>query len=1084
MKKGYALRGLSSVMAAVFGLSFAAGSIAEGYSSTIDTALGTKSESFVSKSTKDDPLYSKFKPSQDVLHEDGTGDSHALIQRAIDLNREQLQEGAVLLKNRTEDGKGLPLAKGSAVSLLGIHSQMNLLGSGFGVKAQGGYISLRQALEGSRTDFANTIATSLSQNWKTHKVELGSTLKDGWHGDEFDFDGAGFKVNPVLPDIYQKLNDDKYHHANNEQPTNEFDPGEPSVKEMEQVKSDFRDSFKDYQDAAIVVIARPSAESTDYLPGGVAKGTGAKEPLALTTNEKEQIALAKEASDNVIVLLDSASPIEVSDLENDDEISSILWIGAPGSYGNLGVANILSGKVSPSGGLPDIYPTYNMSAPAMQNMGDFQYTNAEDLITRGGGQFGGKVGTYVMEAEGLYTGYRYYETRYYDLVNGNGNADSAKGAYAGEKSWNYDDEVVYGFGYGLSYTTFDFDMEGKPEFSITKNDNGSVDAYATFNVKVTNTGKTAGKTSVQIYGQAPYTEGGVEKSAVQLLNYDKTKVLQPGESQVVPVKADLQYIASYDSTHANEDGSTGTYILDPGKYYFAAGNGAHLALNNMMSLQGTKEDKLTGEADKTAAVAVNITEDQIAQTAFSVSKNGAAIHNQLEYADWNHFQPGEVTYLSRADWDATWPKTYDKLKLTSKELIDDLNGKYYTIHTDDDTSNILWNQNSDIKFYEMAGAAYDDPRWEKLLNSISLEDAQYLATYGGPDMPGIEKLGMVEAKLAENCGNGIDVNLASSTDTNAPWSIQADDPNANWHPQVFASSPVVAASFNPDLSHRLGEFIGTESLFVGIPILWGPGLNTHRHAYNGRNGEYYSEDPILSGYTAMEFAIGAQAYGLIAAPKHYAFNDQETNRSGVSPWMTEQRAREIELRAYQIAFEASKYDTADNNVGMNGLMISFSKIGPVECTVSTGLMTEILQKEFGFHGYAVTDIYDDTDLYGAVLTSGATNYDMRGLSGFHGTTRLESTANLMNQVDGSHVSADLFKNDANAQAHIKESVHNVLYALSRSNLMNRYNATTRIKQNMTWWRGLYIGIGSASAVLMILFALLYIRKNRTAKEEQ
>ena len=200
--------------------------------------------------------------------------------------------------------------------------------------------------------------------------------------------------------------------------------------------------------------------------------------------------------------------------------------------------------------------------------------------------------------------------------------------------------------------------------------------------------------------------------------------------------------------------------------------------------------------------------------------------------------------------------------------------------------------------------------------------------------------------------------------------------------------------------------------------------------------------------------------------------------------MTEQRAREIELRAYQIAFEASKYDTADNNVGMNGLMISFSKIGPVECTVSTGLMTEILQKEFGFHGYAVTDIYDDTDLYGAVLTSGATNYDMRGLSGFHGTTRLESTANLMNQVDGSHVSADLFKNDANAQAHIKESVHNVLYALSRSNLMNRYNATTRIKQNMTWWRGLYIGIGSASAVLMILFALLYIRKNRTAKEEQ
>lgn len=1084
VSKGYALRGLSTLMAAVFGLSCAAGGIAEGYKSTIDTALGTKSTSFVSNSSDSDPLYDKFMPSDEVLNEDGTGNSNALIRKAIALGREQETEGAVLLKNNAEDGQGLPLKEGSSVSLFGIHSEVNLIGSGFGVKANGGYITLAQALSGNKTDFANTVATSLSQNWQTHEIELGSTLQDGWHGDEFEFDGAGFSVNPTLPSIYQSLNESKYNHANNEQASNTFDPGEPSVAEMEGVNKDFRDSFREYGDAAIVVISRPSAESTDYLPGGVAEGTGAKEPLALTDNEKEQIALAKEASDNVIVLLNTATAVEIGDLKSDDDIDSILWIGFPGCYGFLGVADILSGKVAPSGGLPDIFPTYNMSAPAMQNMGDFQYTNAEEVITRGGGQFGGHVGTYLIEAEGLYTGYRYYETRYYDAVNGNGNATDPVGAYASKTEWDYDKEVAYGFGYGLSYTTFDFEMEGEPELNITVNENGSTSALATFNVKVTNTGDIAGKTPVQIYGQAPYTEGGLEKTAVQLLNYAKSGVIEPGASETVPVEVDLQYIASYDNTYENEDGTKGTYILDPGTYYFAAGNGAHLALNNMMALQGTDKDDLVGEADKDAAVEIDIAEDQIAKTAFGISKNGAEIHNELDYADWNYFQPGEVTYLSRSDWAGTFPTTYGEMKLTNEEFIDKLNGKYYTIATDDDTSAIRWGQGSDISFYQMAGAVYDDERWGKLLDSISLEDAQYMATYGGPDIPGIESLGMVESTLAENCGNGVAVNLNASKDTNAPWSIPATDPNGNWHPQVFANSPLVAASFNPDLSYRLGEFIGEESLFVGIPILWGPGLNTHRQAYNGRNGEYYSEDPMLSGYTAMEFAIGAQQYGLIAAPKHFAFNDQETNRSGIAPYMTEQRAREIELRAYQVAFEATKYDTEDNNVGMNGLMTSFSKIGPVECTASTGLMTEILKNEFGFHGYAVTDIYDDTDIYGAVLTSGVTSYDMRGMAGFHSTTTLENTQNLMGQVDGTTVSAKLFEGDANAQQHIKESVHNTLYALSRSNLMNRYNSTTHIAQNMTWWRALYIGLIAGSGILMVLFAVLFMVKAGKDKEAQ
>ena len=810
-------------------------------------------------------------------------------------------------------------------------------------------------------------------------------------------------------------------------------------------------------------------------------GLGAEEPLALTTNELEAVELAKQASDNVIVLINSATPMEIGQLKNDPDVDAILWIGFPGCYGMLGVADILCGRTSPSGGLPDIYATYNMSAPAMQNMGYYFFTNS-DVIQRGG-SLGNDAGSYIIEAEGLYTGYRYYETRYYDSVYGTGNATSPVGAYASDTEWNYANEVAYGFGYGLSYTTFTQELQGAPTFDITTDpETGATNAYATFNVKVTNTGNTAGKSSVQVYGQAPYTQDGLEKVAIQLLNFGKTQTLQPGESEVVPVTVDLQYIASYDSEYDNGDGTYGTYVLDPGSYYFAIGNGAHDALNNILALQGADAELMDAPGNAAMAYMQNITEDFISRTAFSVSKTGAKISNQLEYADWNHFQPGEVTYLTRSDWAGTFPKNYTEMTLTSQEMIDLFSGKYYTLKTDDDTSSILWEQDSDIMFYQMYDVDFDDPSWQTLLDKMSLEEAQYLATFGGPRIPGVESIGTVETYMTENTANGVAVNLNANKDPNAPWAIGPEDPNYNWHPEVFGNSPLVAASFNPQLMYDIGAFIGEESLFVGIPILWGPGLNTHRHAYNGRNGEYYSEDPVLAGVCSMEFAIGAQQYGLIAAPKHFAFNDQETNRSGVAPFMTEQRAREVELRAYQIAFEATKYDTAEENNGMRGLMVSFSKIGPVECTCSTGLMTNILKNEWGFQGYAVTDIYDDMDLYTAVLASGTTCYDTRGMSGFYSTTTLDNNSRFATQVDGNTVSSTMLLGDATLQAAVKESAHNILYAMSQSHLMNRYNSTTRVEQAVTWWRVLYIGLAVVSGVLTVASAALYVTSKRKESE--
>lgn len=322
-----------------------------------------------------------------------------------------------------------------------------------------------------------------------------------------------------MTSIYTKLNE-TYLHTENAGPSEEYDPGEPSVKEIEGVNANFKDSFAKYGDASIVVIGRPSAESEDYLPGGIVSGLGATEPLALTTNEKDAIALAKECSDKVIILVNSASAVEIGELKDDPEIDAILWIGAPGSYGLLGVADILCGKVSPSGGLADIFPTYNMSAPAMQNMGNFSYANAADVITRENSS------NYIIEAEGIYVGYRYYETRYYDAVLGQGNATGTAGTYASKSGWDYDAEVAYGFGYGLSYTTFDMEYEGEPVFNVSKNKDVTT-ATATFNVKVTNTGNVAGKKSVQIYGQAPYEQGGIEKSAIGVEFYSR-RLHHPG----------------------------------------------------------------------------------------------------------------------------------------------------------------------------------------------------------------------------------------------------------------------------------------------------------------------------------------------------------------------------------------------------------------------------------------------------------------------------------------------------------------------------------------------------------------------------
>lgn len=1052
--------GLSLVFAIVLVLAITVSVVLETFRSAIDGALGTTSEILVS-SDEEGKLYEAYKPDSAYLNSNGSLNTKAFVKGAVDLNREEGAEGSVLLKNTSDNA--LPIAAGSKVTLLGMRSHIPLLGSAFGVKVQSPVITLEDALSKNKTDFANRAATEINTRG------VFSTLADGSKFDNFDFEGAGLQINPVMVDVYDGLAGQNY--AYNEGAKNVYDPKEPSLADLQAANADYKDSFKDYNDAAIVVVGRPGGESTDYLPGGVVEGTGAEEPLELTTNEREIINLATENFDKVIVLLNNTSPMEIEELKQNDKVDSILWIGFPGCYGMLGVADVISGKVAPSGGLPDLYAVKNMSSPAMMNMGDFKFSNA-DALTRT------KSKTYIVEAEGIYTGYHYYETRYYDSVLGQGNADSKTGAYASANGWTYGEEVSYTFGYGLSYTSFKQEIVGEPVVTQSAHEI-TVDVT----VRVSNTGNADGKTPVQVYAQAPYTKGGVEKSAIQLLGFGKTDVIKKGDSAELTVHCDLQDLASYDSTVDNGDGTKGTYIFDSGDYYFAVGNGAHEALNNILAKQGvtpSSNSKMDGEGDTSAVWkwTYNAVQGKTDTQTFSVSKHNTKISNQIPYADWNYYQPNTVTYLSRNDWQGTYPKTYKDMVIPAT-MMDDLNGKYYEIKTTDDTSDYVWGKEGNLKWYDYVGVDYDSPLWDDLLDQITFEEAMTLAAYGGPTFPSVDSVGFLELYLLENCGNGMTLSLNNNKDPQSPWTVSESDNNYLWNPQVFACSPLVAASFNTDMMNRLGKFVGQEALVTGLAILWGPGLNTHRHAYNGRTCEYYSEDALLSGYCALEFSIGALDYGLIAAPKHFAFNDQETNRSGVAPFMTEQRAREIELRAYQIAFEANKYDTEDKDVGMIGLMTSFSKIGGVECLCSRGLMTNILKEEWGFHGYAVTDIFDDTDCYSAGVYAGITGWDIRGASNFYEKVTVQTRFTDL----GEEIKAENYAHDAAMQQAFKDSVHNTLWAFCQSNLVNRYNASSHLESQMTWWRAVYIVAIVVSAILTVAAVVLYVLSAIKKKED-
>lgn len=1036
MKKTNVWRGVSMVSASLLAVSLLAGNILETYRTSVDAFVGTRSQKTVTEGSDNEEDSWNYKSAFKTAEEAYEGFKEYAIRSS--------QETYALLKNEND---ALPLAKDAKLTMFGIRSYAPVYGN----------------TGGSVPDGKST-------------VEI------------FDaFTERGFQLNPSMLAAYEKFFADKEWTVPQfgggispayAEVTAYNDPCELTLSELEQLNPDYNSQYSEYSDAAIVVVGRVGGENGDgYYPGEAGRADGVETVtgniLSLSDEEMALIDEAKANFDKVIVLVNATNPMEIGNLKDDPDIDAIMWIGYPGAYGFYGVADVLNGTVSPSAHLGDTFAKNSALAPAMANYGNIPWENAGDFAEVE------NVNSYLIEAEGIYAGYRYYETRYADIVLGNGGSEASAGTYANadgtvaekDGTWDYANEVVYPFGYGLSYTEFEQTLDSV-EILGTKE-------TATVTVTTKNTGDVAGKAVVQLYASAPYTdydkENHIEKSAVQLMDFEKTKTLEPGESQTITMEVDMSNLASYDSENAK------TYIVDPGTYYFAIGEDAHDALNNILAAQEkTTKDGMTadGNADKTYKWTWD---GEVDAETFSVSKNGTEITNALSEGDYamdiNAFMPDTVTYLSRSDWDGTFPETYSGLS-ANEQLSKLLGNDIIELKTDDDVSDLVFGDTtSTLTLNDLKGADFDDPRWEELVNKVSVQEFLDFAANAFHNIAAIPSVGLMQY-AADDGPNGSDSHyLTEGQYQGKPYE---DAESYDYGTRVSATPQNIAYSWNKELSYEFGEIIlGESTLVLNLPILIGPGMNIHRHAYNSRGAEYYSEDPILTGYIGSAVVQGAQSKGTLVNIKHAAFNDQEINRSGIAVFMNEQKARELELRGLEQAFEANGKpasfaadETKANTYteGALGVMSSYNRIGAVASSANVGVQEQIMRGEWGFKGYNVTD-FTGVSLKGAPKES-----ILAGTTAFCGFGVSEEIK---------YWNSEALSGDREMLLAIKENIHYLLYALSHSAAMNGVNATTHSVNVMTWWRAIYLSCIGVFAVLTAagLIGTAVSRRKKSGKKE-
>ena len=952
---------------------------------------------------------------------------------------EQLtEEGAVLLKNADN---ALPIANTAKISLFG-HSSANMIVCGTG---------------------SADIDASEAPTFKEALEEV------------------GLQVNPSLWDFYASEEILTQYETNPKKGDNSIRNGADGVAKgsftvnevpWSVITDAAKADFASYNDAAVVVFSRlggemwdlpsePYKAAADATPGtGIGEDMqqgnpdetvdGSGNSLELTIQERELLEQIQATGqfDKVIVLVNSTNPLEMDFVDEEKYgVDSVMWIGFTGVNGLRGVADLLIGDVNPSGRLVDTYCNDNTTNPAMENFyGAFwaNSTDYTDLEGDGPGLDGNKY--YNVYQEGIYVGYRYYETRYEDYVLGQGNA--------GE--YNYAADVRYPFGYGLSYTTFEYS-----DFAVAEN----ADSFD-ITVTVTNTGAVAGKEVVEIYFQSPYTdydkENGIEKAAIELCGFEKTDVLEAGASETVTINVPKKELRTYDANNAK------TYILDAGDYYFTVGRDAHDALNNVLAAKGADASKMVAvgnggySAAGNAAFVYTWNNPEIDTTTYAVSdETGAAITNQLETADINKLNEAgmtdqTITYLSRSDWAGTWPQGTYSMTLT-QALHDEITGIKEYVKTQTDEALPAMGEKGDVTIAQLIGKEYDDPLWEELLDQVTYEEMVMLigvGYHGTYAVPSVAKPKTID----ENGPQGFTMKLTDVMG-NAETMTAYSDEN------------IMAATWNTEFMYKMGESLGEDGLALGMAGLYGPAMNTHRTAYAGRNFEYYSEDGFLGGKIAAAEVGGIQSKGVYVYLKHFAFNDQETNTRCYSIFANEQAMREVYLEPFEHAVIEGTMTVDGEEVAIGGgmnVMNSFGRVGVVWTGAHEGLMTNILRGEWGMDGFALTDYSNNGNTYDIFLgiMAGTDSWD-------------NSNAGPMTRVDKLK-NYDITQDPALA-IRMREATHRILYTVANSCAMNGMAPSAKIVDVIPWWRALIYGVGVVSVLGLAGSVFMIVKTKKKAK---
>ena len=788
---------------------------------------------------------------------------------------------------------------------------------------------------------------------------------------------AGLNVNETLWNFYTEGEGSEY----------ERDPGQlfphrnaTAVDVPWDVYTDeVKYSVKQYGDAALVVFSRVGGEGSDLE-------FTEENYLELIPAERELLAGLTEMKaagdiEKIIVLLNTSNALQVDFLKDSAyDIDACLWIGDVGQTGIDAVADILAGNVTPSGRLVDTYCYDNFSSPAMVNFATTDYIGGEEA-----GLADHDAMKYVVYQEGIYVGYRYYETRYEDYVMGTGNA----GDYI------YSDEVAFTFGYGLSYTDFEYS-----DMAVVYN--SETDQFEV-TVTVTNVGDTySGKEVVQVYVQSPYTEydkeNTVEKAAATLIGFDKTEILAPGESETVTVYVDKRDMASYDAYGAK------TYILEAGDYYLTVADNAHAAINNILAAKGYTPETTDGRMDKAGNVDLTYlwTNETFDSTTYATAETGFEITNQFDNADLNVYEGSStmITYLSRNDWTNTFPKEKVQLSLT-EQMIADLNSYQYDASEYEDMEMPTFGAYNGLKLVDMIGLDYDDPMWDKLLDQMTYEE---MAVFVGDAFHWTMPIESIQAP--------------ATRDENGPQGLTASLMHADIEAMAITSEDVMAATFNRELIEDVGRLVGTDCLDAGVSMLYGPGNNTHRTPYGGRNFEYYSEDGFLAGEISAAEVKGIHSKGVRVLMKHFALNDCEEDRTGLSTWANEQSIREIYLKAFQTPIE---------EVSESGVMTAYNRIGASWAGGHYGLLTNVMCGEWGCTGVIITDNANNDYMNAADgLMAGGTLFDAM-------------MSMQMKELLEEHADDPVIVN------RLREAMHQNLYVVANSCAMNGMGEDTTVK---------------------------------------